>query len=47
LVVAYFEIVEDHGYFDAYPQLFVELFLQNIDRWQYWRSFVSKEHLSM
>mgnify|MGYP001316718843 CR=1 FL=1 len=32
---AHFEIVEDHGYFDAYPQLFVESFLQNIDRWQY------------
>ena len=37
---AHFEIVEDHGYFDAYPQLFVESFLQNIDRWKYWRSFV-------
>ena len=44
---AHFEIVEDHGYFDAYPQLFVESFLQNIDRWKYWRSFVRKEHLSM
>lgn len=32
---AHFEIVEEHGYFDAYPQLFVESFLQNIDRWQY------------
>lgn len=44
---AHFEIVEDHGYFDAYPQLFVESFLQNIDRWKHWRSFVRKEHLSM
>ena len=23
---AHFEIVEDHGYFDAYPQLFVNYF---------------------
>ena len=44
---AHFEIVEDHGYFDAYLQLFVESFLRNLDRWKYWRSFVRKEHLSM
>tara|TARA_B110000116_G_scaffold141087_1_gene122224 strand:- start:134 stop:835 length:702 start_codon:yes stop_codon:yes gene_type:complete len=44
---AHFEIVEDHGYFDAYLQLFVESFLQNVDRWKYWRSFVCNKHLSM
>ena len=44
---AHFEIVEDHGYFDAYLQLFVESFLQNVDRWKYRRSFVCNKHLSM
>ena len=29
---AHFEIVEDLVYFDAYLQLFVESFLQNVDR---------------
>jgi hypothetical protein len=44
---AHFEIVEDHGYFDAYLQLFVESFLQNVDRLKYWRSFVCNKDLSM
>ena len=44
---AHFEIVEDLGNFDTYLQLFVESFLQNVDRWKYWRSFVCNKHLSM
>jgi len=44
---AHFEIVEEYGYFDAYLLLFVESFLQNVDRWKYRRSFVCNKHLSM
>jgi transglutaminase-like putative cysteine protease len=44
---SHFNIIEDHGYFDAYPEVFIDSFLQNIEKWKYWRSFVHREHLSM
>ncbi|MBC8346170.1 MAG: transglutaminase domain-containing protein [Candidatus Marinimicrobia bacterium] len=43
----HFEMIKDHGYFEAYPEVFVDSFTANIDKWKYWRSFVRKEHLSM
>jgi transglutaminase-like putative cysteine protease len=43
----HFELIEDHGYFEVYPEIFVNSFMANIDKWKYWQSFVRKEHLSM
>ncbi|MBT3479346.1 MAG: transglutaminase domain-containing protein [Candidatus Marinimicrobia bacterium] len=43
----HFDIIEDHGYFDSYPQEFLTSMLANKENWKIWRSFVRKEHLSM
>ncbi len=43
----HFEIIEDHGYFESYPEIFLNTMLANKERWKHWRAFVRKEHLSM
>jgi len=43
----HFEIIEDHGYFESYPEEFLDTMLANKERLKLWRAFVRKEHLSM